>query len=187
MMAFRLASRHLLGADLPLAERWFESRPRSWLIATGCFTVVLALFVALAYASPPDPTWHAGIYDDSDYDDLVKPWSDGTGASNAHSTPPIHHAPAGFTPLFVMDRTPSLIVSGTTIRGPPLETGQASVRRLLTPPANLLPSVSRVVPPSPRTFAVNSFFGFVLDVRAERRGGSSDGASGAVANGCSGS
>lgn len=26
---------------------------------------------ALAFASPPDPTWIAGIYDDADYDDVV--------------------------------------------------------------------------------------------------------------------
>ena len=27
--------------------------------------------VPLAYASPPDPTWIAGIYDNADYDDVV--------------------------------------------------------------------------------------------------------------------
>ncbi len=25
----------------------------------------------LAYASPPDPSWVRGIYDDADYDDVV--------------------------------------------------------------------------------------------------------------------
>jgi hypothetical protein len=31
----------------------------------------LALLLALAYASPPDPSWIPGIYDDADYDDVV--------------------------------------------------------------------------------------------------------------------
>jgi len=26
---------------------------------------------ALAYATPPDPTWIAGLYDDDDYDDVI--------------------------------------------------------------------------------------------------------------------
>ncbi|HXJ83518.1 MAG TPA: hypothetical protein VMS64_33130 [Candidatus Methylomirabilis sp.] len=30
-----------------------------------------ALLVALAYASPPDPSWIPGIYDDDDYDGIV--------------------------------------------------------------------------------------------------------------------
>jgi hypothetical protein len=31
----------------------------------------LALLLALAYASPPDPSWISGVYDDADYDDVV--------------------------------------------------------------------------------------------------------------------
>ncbi len=30
-----------------------------------------ALLLALAYASPPDPSWIPGIYDDADNDDIV--------------------------------------------------------------------------------------------------------------------
>ncbi len=30
-----------------------------------------AMLPALAYASPPDPSWLAGIYDEADYDDVV--------------------------------------------------------------------------------------------------------------------
>jgi len=32
---------------------------------------VCAALPALAYASPPDPVWIQGIYDDADYDDVV--------------------------------------------------------------------------------------------------------------------
>ena len=30
-----------------------------------------AILPAIAYASPPDPSWIRGIYDDADYDDIV--------------------------------------------------------------------------------------------------------------------
>jgi hypothetical protein len=37
----------------------------------------------LAYASPPDPSWIPGVYDDDDYDDVVMLVASGTG----HVTP----------------------------------------------------------------------------------------------------
>jgi hypothetical protein len=37
--------------------------------------IVLVAFIltltGLAYASPPDPTWNAGLYDDDDFDNVV--------------------------------------------------------------------------------------------------------------------
>jgi hypothetical protein len=30
-----------------------------------------AILTALAYASPPDPSWLAGLYDEADHDDVV--------------------------------------------------------------------------------------------------------------------
>jgi hypothetical protein len=32
---------------------------------------ILVTLVALAYASPEDPAWVKGVYDDADYDDVV--------------------------------------------------------------------------------------------------------------------
>jgi hypothetical protein len=32
---------------------------------------VLALLATFAYASPPDPTWISGLWDDGDHDDVV--------------------------------------------------------------------------------------------------------------------
>lgn len=32
----------------------------------------LAVTPSLCHASPPDPTWLAGLYDDGDYDDVVQ-------------------------------------------------------------------------------------------------------------------
>ena len=41
----------------------------------GVLAMVILLFVgslaSLAYASPPDPTWIPGVYDDADFDDVV--------------------------------------------------------------------------------------------------------------------
>jgi len=33
--------------------------------------LLVALLPALAYGSPPDPSWIQGVYDDADYDDVV--------------------------------------------------------------------------------------------------------------------
>jgi hypothetical protein len=37
----------------------------------GLIILVLATLRGLAYASPPDPSWIPGLYDDADYDDVV--------------------------------------------------------------------------------------------------------------------
>jgi hypothetical protein len=37
----------------------------------GLVLLVLPTLPSLAYASPPDPSWIPGLYDDADYDDVV--------------------------------------------------------------------------------------------------------------------
>jgi len=37
----------------------------------GTTVLVVATLSSLAYASPPDPTWVPGVYDDADFDDVV--------------------------------------------------------------------------------------------------------------------
>ncbi len=37
----------------------------------GLISAVLVSIPTLAHASPPDPTWIPGIYDDADFDDVV--------------------------------------------------------------------------------------------------------------------
>ena len=72
-----------------------------------------ALLLALAYASPPDPTWIPGIYDDADYDDVVTlitsapahvapevPVDSGPLASPAEHVPPFIESVEGTAPLF---------------------------------------------------------------------------------------
>jgi len=48
---------------------------RSFTSCRGCLifliSAVLATIPTLAHASPPDPTWIPGIYDDADFDDVV--------------------------------------------------------------------------------------------------------------------
>jgi hypothetical protein len=36
---------------------------------------------ALAHASPPDPSWIPGVYDDADFDDVVVRVTSGTGSA----------------------------------------------------------------------------------------------------------
>ncbi len=51
----------------------------TWLIAA----VVCAL-VPLAYATPPDPTYLAGVWDDADYDDVVILVTSSVGSTDTH-------------------------------------------------------------------------------------------------------
>jgi hypothetical protein len=37
----------------------------------GTTVLVVATLSSLAYASPPDPTWIPGVYDDADFDDVI--------------------------------------------------------------------------------------------------------------------
>ncbi len=38
-----------------------------------------ATLPAVAHASPPDPSWISGVYDDADYDDVILLVTSGTG------------------------------------------------------------------------------------------------------------
>jgi len=48
---------------------------RRWPIGPGPLAFSLCAFISslsvLAYASPPDPSWVRGVYDDADFDDVV--------------------------------------------------------------------------------------------------------------------
>jgi|SRR5215469_12968337 len=41
------------------------------LLLTVAIVALPAVLIALAYASPPDPSWIKGIYDDGDFDNVV--------------------------------------------------------------------------------------------------------------------
>jgi len=80
-----------------------------------------ALLMAIAYASPPDPAWIPGIYDDADYDDVVVQVTSGTG--NVAALPPVPPAPelslVERVPPFVEPVIPALSPSVIHSRAPP--------------------------------------------------------------------
>jgi hypothetical protein len=47
--------------------------------------VALVSLALLAYASPPDPTYVAGVWDDGDYDDVVLLAASSTSVTDAHT------------------------------------------------------------------------------------------------------
>ena len=46
----------------------------------------MMLLAVLAHASPPDPDWIGGFWDNADYDDVVLLVTSGLGAADSHST-----------------------------------------------------------------------------------------------------
>ena len=63
-----------------------KRRTDSSLLLLIAVTVALpAVLTALAYASPPDPSWIKGIYDDGDFDNVVVLITSAT----AHCAPPV--------------------------------------------------------------------------------------------------
>ncbi len=46
---------------------------------------VLISLAVLAHASPPDPDWLGGLWDNGDYDDIILLVTSGVGAADSHS------------------------------------------------------------------------------------------------------
>jgi hypothetical protein len=132
------------------------------------------VLVALGYASPPDPTWIGGIYDDADYDEVVRLVTDrflivkdGTvppdphpmGTSQSQALALVEYAVGLLLLLAPPLRRPVRIVRGQTTRGPPSD-ARISVSPCPSPdrlfgrangPSGLVPSRSRTTrlrPPS---------------------------------------
>ena len=86
--------------------------------------LLLASAVALlplAYASPPDPTWIGGLYDDADYDDVVLAVTSVAGTIEVAPAPT--GAPNSIVLGVVRSRSDGLVVSPSTAtpqtRAPP--------------------------------------------------------------------
>jgi len=47
---------------------------------------VLMSLAALAHASPPDPDWLGGLWDNGDYDDIILLVTSGVGIADSYST-----------------------------------------------------------------------------------------------------
>jgi hypothetical protein len=52
-----------------------------------CFLVAGAMMslAVLAYASPPDPDWIGGLWDNGDYDDVILIVTSGVGVTTSHA------------------------------------------------------------------------------------------------------
>ncbi|PYM91494.1 MAG: hypothetical protein DME04_18950 [Candidatus Rokuibacteriota bacterium] len=66
-------------------------------MATVVLIAVVVVLTPVALASPADPTWIAGIYDDGDYDDviLLVTSASSTLVSRSGHAVPLDLAPAG--------------------------------------------------------------------------------------------
>jgi hypothetical protein len=70
-----------------------------------CVALLIGLTVALtpmAFASPPDPSWIAGFWDDDDFDDVILFLTGSCPAIAAPATRDV--APVGAVVTFVADR-----------------------------------------------------------------------------------
>src|SRR5262244_3365661 len=82
-MTLGLLTKDSSRADHTVGQRRLESRWRGCWPVAECVGAILVLSVVLTYASPPDPLWIPGIYDDHDYDDVVGMVTDGTGLGDS--------------------------------------------------------------------------------------------------------
>ncbi len=91
-------------------------------LAVLAVTGILTALVPLAYASPPDPTWIAGIYDNADYDEVVGLVTDGTGASSSPVPARVEQCPVGSVLLPEWGPAPCWSLGAQMSRGPPVGT-----------------------------------------------------------------
>ncbi len=82
---------------------------------------VLAGIVPLAYASPPDPTWFAGFWDDADFDDVVVAVTNQQAALDAAVAPPLPIRLVVFHAAAAPQDAPEAPARATTFpRAPPI-------------------------------------------------------------------
>jgi len=95
-------------------------RPRP--IGITLLLVLLIGLTPLAYASPPDQTWLAGLYDNADYDDVVLAVTSAVGAADATPAPDLGHVASVIQTLRPSEPAP------------PAEAGFCSPYRFRAPP-----------------------------------------------------
>src|SRR5262245_18132636 len=104
------------GAQSRPAGRW---RGR-WLVPEFV-AAVLGSSVAFASASLPDPSWLSGIYDDDDYDDVLRSVSDGAVIADSQDTQRVELVLLESVLAAATQRIPKPATHRQTIRGPPIE------------------------------------------------------------------
>jgi len=95
------------------------------LVASGV-GAVLAVWVAFAYASPPDPNWIPGMYDDRDCDDVVGMVTDAAGVDDAQVPQLVRSLLAGSVAPAEIGPTSNAPAQLEAIRGPPTRARDAS-------------------------------------------------------------
>ncbi len=83
--------------------------------------VVIVTLTPLGYASPPDPSWIKGVYDDADYDDVVVIIASGSGAVEPFLQVDLGlgRQLAAYAPPLEEDPVPTLTLSSVQPRAPP--------------------------------------------------------------------
>jgi hypothetical protein len=97
---------------------------RGWItsVIVPALVVALSTLTALCYASPPDPTWIAGLYDDADQDEVVLEVLAITAVPAAAAAPLSSMAPAAAETPWATGRAVPSAPSLTALldRSPPL-------------------------------------------------------------------
>lgn len=90
-----------------------------WLVLVS--VVALLGLVPLAYASPPDPSWIAGLYDNADYDDAVLAATSVAGVVADEALAVVHPFPPSPWRMTSPDATgsPSVPAATSDPRAPP--------------------------------------------------------------------
>jgi len=83
---------------------------------------VIAVLTPLAYASPPDPSWIRGLYDDADYDNVVALVTSDAGVVGPVSLSDLRPVPNATVSLAERDQAsaPSWPLSANPSRAPPV-------------------------------------------------------------------
>lgn len=94
-----------------------------WVGVSAVVALTVATLTPLAYATPPDQTWIAGLYDNADYDDVVVLV---TSTASVENAPPEHR----FELVRVVEAT--LLARGT----PPVDAPSHAFFGPRAPPAS---------------------------------------------------
>ncbi len=81
----------------------------------------LAVLATLAYASPPDPSWISGLYDDADFDNIIGLITSGAGVIEPFGAGVSGPAEIVIASVVCSDQDPTLcpLSSSDAIRAPP--------------------------------------------------------------------
>jgi hypothetical protein len=97
-------------------------KARGFLVTLSLLLLLpVAGLTPLAYASPPDPVWIRGIYDDADYDDVIVMITSAAAATAPVLLVDLQQIPpsVGPAPPLADDAVPTFSLSSLQSRAPP--------------------------------------------------------------------